>query len=266
MRPSVEPGGELAGEVDDGGPMRIMLRLAYRGSAYHGWQIQPDRPTVQGRVEEAVAEVAGEEVSVTGASRTDAGVHAAGQVCHFDPPRRRPPGVWKRALNALLPGAIRVLVAAEVDDGFHARYDAVRKVYRYHVDPSPVASPFLAAVAWHRPGRLDLVRMRTAAELIASASDQRAFATRPEDGPPRPVRSCTVHRDRLLTVTVVGRSFLRRAVRGMAGTVVDVGGGRLELEEVRQAIRTGERRRAGRAAPPHGLVLVRVDYPDRSGG
>lgn len=245
--------------------MRVKLTVAYRGGDFAGWQIQPRQRTVQGVLEDAVAAVGGSAARVTGASRTDAGVHAAGQVCHFEAPVPRPPQVWQRALNALLGDDVRVLAAAEARADFHARFDALGKTYRYHVDRRPVASPFLAAFAWHRPEPLDVQAMRAAAALLLEARvDQRAFATRPDaDRTVRPLQACELDEGATLSFTVRGRSFLRFAVRGLVGSLVEVGRGALDPEALVRAASRGDRAATGATAPPHGLCLVGVRYPDR---
>lgn len=241
--------------------MRLKITLAYVGTAYAGWQRQPHDPTVQRHLERALAAVDGAIVPTVGASRTDAGVHAAGQVAHADVRRGLDAEDWQRALNAHLPADVRVGRVEPATDDFHARYGASRKVYRYHVDESPVASPFLAPFAWHRPGSLDLEAMQCAARDLEGAIDQRTFATRPVDGErPRPLELVRVERDRLLTITVAGRSFLRYAVRGLVGTLLEVGAGRRHPDTVHELARSGRRDDAGATAPAHGLCLVRVEY------
>jgi tRNA pseudouridine38-40 synthase len=247
--------------------MRIRLTVAYDGTAYAGWQVQPQEETVQGALESVLLQTTGAEIRVTGAGRTDAGVHAEGQVCHFDTPGAAGnygAGEWLRRFNALLPADIRVLEAAEVAVDFHARYGATRKTYRYQIDRDTVASPFLAPYAWHCPGLQAVEEMSAAARLLVGNLDQTIFATQPEgDRPIRPIDECVVtsgNASPLLTVTVSGRSFLRYAVRGMVGALVAVGTGRSSEDQI-QALILGRSRgpRAARA-PAHGLFLVRVDY------
>lgn len=242
--------------------MRLKLTVAYVGTAYSGWQRQPTERTVQGVLEAAVAAIVGRPVGVTGAGRTDAGVHASGQVAHLDVDDRIPPARWRSALNANLPADVRAIDCRAASEDFHARYGARRKTYRYAIDESPVASPFLAPFAWHVGTELDVEGMRAAAVgLLEGNLDQRAFASRPENADrPRPLESVTIERNRLLTLTVVGRSFLRYAVRGMVGTLVEVGRGRREPGTVAQLARSGARESAGATAPPHGLCLAVVDY------
>ena len=244
--------------------MRICLTVAYNGTAYAGWQVQPQESTVQGALEQVLLRTTSTEVRITGASRTDAGVHAAGQVCHFDPPESSEPREaeeWQRRFNALLPADIRVLSASAVSYDFHARYSAIRKTYRYQIDNQPVASPFLAPFAWHCPGLRNVAAMREATACLAGDLDQRIFATQPEGNRPiRPIGRCSVEVDRLVTVTVTGRSFLRHAVRGMVGALVEVGSGRRSLAEMQTLVRSDPTGPRAVKAPAHGLCLATVEY------
>jgi len=244
--------------------MRIRLTVAYNGTAYAGWQVQPRDPTVQGTLEQVLLCTTGAEARITGASRTDAGVHAAGQVCHFDAPESceaREAHEWQRQFNALLPADIRILAASAVSDEFHARYGAIRKTYRYQIDNQPVASPFLAAFAWHRPRLQEVVKMKEATTLLMGELDQRIFATHPDgDRPIRPIAQCCIEVDPLVTVTVTGRSFLRHAVRGMVGALVEVGSGRRSLEQMQALIESEPGGPRAVKAPAHGLCLAKVEY------
>ncbi len=241
--------------------MRIRLTVAYRGTNYAGWQVQPNQPTIQGALRRIVAELVEDEVKVTGASRTDTGVHAAGQVCHFDSPKAIEPAKWQRALNRMLPDDIRVLQAATVDDDFHARFSATGKIYRYYVDPRPVASPFAAPFAWHRPGITAHDDMVHAATALVGPMHQRVFASRPEtDRELHTVDSFDVARDRLVTLTVRGRSFLRHAVRGMVGSLLEVGYGRRSVADLAAMAAAEEGHLPMVKAPAHGLCLLQVLY------
>jgi tRNA pseudouridine38-40 synthase len=244
--------------------MRICLNVAYNGTAYAGWQVQPRAQTIQGALERVVLHTTGTETRVTGAGRTDAGVHAMGQVCHFDAPEAcaaREPCEWQRQFNALLPPDIRVLAASAVSYEFHARYGAVRKTYRYQIDNHPVASPFLAAFAWHRPRLQHVMRMTEATALLLGELDQRIFATHPDgDRPIRPIARCDIEEDRLITVTVTGRSFLRHAVRGMVGALVEVGSGQRSLQQMQTLLESDPSGPRAVKAPAHGLCLAKVEY------
>ncbi len=245
--------------------MRVKITLAYVGTNYAGWQRQSNAPTVQGAVEAAAAVIADQPVTVYGAGRTDAGVHARGQVAHFDTSRDWPAEEWQRALNALMPADVRVVDAAPADPLFHARHGARGKTYSYQLDTEAVASPFLAPYAWHVGSGLDEAALSAATEALLGRLDQRAFATQPEPGErtERPLQSATIERDgSVVRITIRGRSFLRFAVRGMVGTIVEVARGRRTVASVRAAAESGDRTLAGATAPPHGLCLCRVHYQE----
>ena len=241
--------------------MRIRLTVSYRGTRYSGWQMQPDLPSVQGELQAVVARLTESEIRVTGASRTDAGVHASGQVCHFDAPRSIQPERWMRAFERMLPDDIRVIACDEVDADFHARYDARQKTYRYYVDPAGIASPFLSPFAWHRPGLEHFEQMRAAARYLRGEICQRVFAAQPGgDRDIRTIDDFTVAQDRLVVFTVKSRSFMRHAVRGMVGSLLEVGYGRRQADEIAAMGRAAPGHPAMVKAPAQGLFLVAVHY------
>ncbi len=241
--------------------MRIRLVLSYRGTRYAGWQVQPDEPTVQGELQAVIAQLCEQQVEVTGAGRTDAGVHALGQVCHFDPPRSLPLPRWRHAFDRMLPEDIRVVACEAVVEEFPARFAARRQTYRYYVDPAPVASPFLSPFSWHRPGIVDLGAMRAAAARLQGPVNQKVFAAQPEgDRDIRAIDSFELGDDRLLVFTVQGRSFLRHAVRGMVGSLLEVGYGRRTADDIEAMARAAPGHPPMVKAPPQGLFLVRVQY------
>jgi len=246
--------------------MRFKLTLAYVGSAYAGWQRQPAAPTVQASMEEAAAPVAGADVTVAGASRTDAGVHARGQVAHLDCQIERAPEEIHAALNARLPDDIRVLDCRTAAADFHARHSAIGKRYTYTIDNRPVASPFRAPFAWHVAAKLDLSAMQEATKHLLGPLDQRAFATQPVTGgrPDRPLEAISVDGTCVIEIRVAGRSFLRYAVRGLVGTLVEVGLGRRHPDDLAELARSGDRSAAGTTAPAHGLCLAAVRYAPRT--
>ncbi|MGD8329336.1 MAG: tRNA pseudouridine(38-40) synthase TruA [Acidobacteriota bacterium] len=247
--------------------MRIRLTVSYRGARFAGWQVQPEASTVQGELQAVVARLCEHQVKVTGASRTDAGVHALGQVCHFDPPRELPLHRWQRAFERMLPEDIRVIACEHVPDDFHARFSARSKTYRYHVDPAAVASPFLSPFSWHRPRVRDIEAMRAAAVRLTGAVRQDVFAAQPEgDRKLRTIDAFELAEGRLLTFTVRSRSFMRHAVRGMVGSLLEVGYGRRSPDDIEAMARAAPGHPRMIKAPAQGLVLVRVEYePVRSG-
>ena len=265
--------------------MRVWkLTLAYDGTAFHGWQVQPALPTVQGTLAAALREITGETVLPQGSGRTDAGVHAAGQVASFALEAPIPPPNLLRALNRKLPSAIRVLTAEHAPETFHARHSALRKTYEYRIfprtplDPSQperICPPPLAPFVWDCPWAIRLDRVQTAAETILGEHDFTSFAaTDPElderTGTREPAsrtairridRSCWQQELDLLVYRVTGSGFLHHMVRNLVGTFVDAGAGRLAPEAIPAILAARDRRVAGPTAPARGLLLLSVEYP-----
>ena len=237
--------------------------VAYDGTAYFGWQIQPGRETVQGLVAAAARQLLGDAIRVAGASRTDAGVHARGQVVSIRGARGLPADVVARALNATLPRDIRVVACAEADEGFDARRAAAGKRYGYLIEDGPTPSPFLLRYAWHVPCPLDVARMRRALDHLRGRHDFSAFCAAPGRAhePTCVVRAIHVlrRRDRI-AVLVSGDRFLHHMVRNIVGSAVEVGRGAREPEWLADVLAGRDRRRAGPTAPAHGLTLLRVVY------
>lgn len=246
-------------------PRHIRLTLEYDGRGLGGWQRQDNAPTVQGHLEAALARLLQHPVTVAGASRTDAGVHALGQVASFRTERPIPLHGVRRGLNSLLPAGIAVTDAVEAEDGFHPRFSARGKHYRYLVLARRDRSALLAGRAWHRPQPLDVAAMTEAA--LAFPGERDFSALRAAGCTAR----TTVRRiDRvdlgwrepgLLAIDVFGNAFLRNMVRILAGTLVDVGEGRLRPAQIPEILASLDRTRAGQTAPAHGLYLVEVRYP-----
>jgi tRNA pseudouridine38-40 synthase len=234
------------------------LTLAYDGTEYGGWQTQTNQTTVQELLEKALARIAGERVVVRGSGRTDAGVHARAQVASVTLATRHSPQTLRRALNANLPGDIRVSRVQEVSAKFHARFSAKSKEYRYQIDIGKVADPFLRRYAWHHPQLLDLPAMRRAARLIVGRHDFTPLSAKSERNPVRTVSKLTItKRGNLLTIVVRADGFLYKMVRSIVGALVKVGEGKLSVEELR-----GLKKRIPlvETAPAHGLFLWRVFY------
>jgi tRNA pseudouridine38-40 synthase len=239
------------------------ITLAYDGTGFVGWQRQAAGASVQGLLEQALADLAGARVTVAGAGRTDAGVHALGQVASFSLENPIAASVVVRAVNARLPQTVRVLSADVVPESFHARFAARAKAYRYRIWNAAVASPFERQYAWHLSGPLAIGRMQAAADALVGRHDFAALQA--AGGSPssseRTVDVAKIGVDgSLVTFDVVGDGFLRHMVRAMAGCLVEVGRRRREPEWMREVLASRDRGRAGPTAPAHGLFLIRVDY------
>ncbi len=241
----------------------IKLTIAYDGTDYHGWQSQPGLRTIQQTLETAIASLTTQPASVTASGRTDAGVHALGQVVHFLTPSRHPLEVFTRALNALLPPDVRVLAAEEMPQAFHATLDARSKRYRYVVDNGQVADPFRVRYAWRVGRTLDAERMRSGGRMLLGRHDFHSFETEwpNRSSSVRTILDLAVARDGpLVTIEVEADGFLYNMVRSIAGTLVLVGLGRRDPEWVGQALSACDRAAAGPNAPAQGLFLLRVHY------
>jgi tRNA pseudouridine38-40 synthase len=245
---------------------RIRFTVAYDGTSYHGWQVQPGLPTVQGKLEEVLSTIEGGHVHVMGSGRTDAGVHALGQVAAADIANPIPSENLRRAANRLLPPDIRILVAADVPANFHPRFDAVAKTYQYRVARSEVCSPFERRYVHHYPYPLDTAAMVEAALCFAGTHDFSAFAAsddRDELGlsKVRTIFSSVLEdRDDHLLYAVRGTGFLKHMVRNIVGTLFEVGKGNLKREGIRAFLSPGHPSKAGPRAPASGLFLLNVEY------
>lgn len=239
------------------------ISLAYDGTDFVGWQRQASGTSIQGLLEEALAVLDGRPVTVAGAGRTDAGVHALGQVASFSLERAIDAPVLVRALNARLPASVRVLSAEGVPASFHARFAARAKTYRYRIWNADVLSPFERFSAWHVAGALSIEGMREAAHTLVGRHD---FAALQATGSAPGSTERTVHASEvttdgcLVTYEVSGDGFLRHMVRAIVGSLVEIGRGRRDPGWLSEVLQLRDRARAGPTAPPHGLFLVRVDY------
>ncbi len=243
--------------------------VSYDGTDFSGWQVQSGRRTVQGVLEETLSKVLGQEVSLLAAGRTDAGVHAEGQVVSFRASTGIPPQGIAAAANALLPPDVSILDAAAATGSFHATRDATGKVYRYEILASRVPRPLARRTTWRVGTRLDVRRMRAAARLLVGRRDFRSFRTNPglpvdRGSTVRTVRRLDVRRrgDRVV-VEIEGDGFLYNMVRAVVGTLVQVGRGAWSPGRVGEALRAKDRRAAGPTAPARGLTLVSVEYGKR---
>ena len=246
---------------------RIVITLGYVGSAYSGWQIQPNRDTVQSRVEDAVFALTGTKTPVVASGRTDAGVHAIGQVAHFDTPASIPAKNFVKGLNRFLPPDIRVTKAEERDENFHARFSAHEKTYRYALYLSDTECALMSGRAWRIDYPLDTDKMRTAAEYLVGENDFTSFMSTGADTKTtiRIVKSVTIsRRGKQMNLTFTANGFLYNMVRLMTGALVKVGSGKIPPEAVKDMLEARSKTAVTFVAPPDGLYLVKVKYPPLS--
>lgn len=258
--------GENTGDIR----RNLRLLLAYDGTGFHGWQRQPSLATLQACVEDSISRIVSEPVKLYASGRTDAGVHALGQVANFTTSCRIPTANLQRALNDILPADVRVRAVGEVAPDFHARYDVRSKIYRYRILQADVCPPFLWRYVWHYPHALDRRLMAAAARVFIGEHDFTSFAAtgtaEEDDLEPSMVRtvfsSKILWRERtgMLAYDVRGSGFLHHMVRNFVGTLVEAGRGRLTPGDVLRILQARHRTLAGPTAPPQGLCLMRVEY------
>lgn len=246
--------------------MRIAISVEYDGTAFNGWQIQKDARSVQACLEEALSKVADMPVSVVAAGRTDAGVHASGQVVHFDAAARRSDRSWVLGTNSYLPEDVSLGWAHEVDDTFHARFSATGRTYHYLILNRPTRSALQRfRSCWiHRP--LDEKKMNDAAKFFLGERDFSAIraAQCQAKSPVRHVRHVDVRRfGDTIRLEVTANAFLHHMVRNMAGILIEIGKGEAEPQWAEEVLLARDRTQAGITAPPQGLYLVAVHYPEK---
>lgn len=247
---------------------RVALRVSYDGTAYAGWQRQENADSVQAQLERALLALTGEETCVTGASRTDAGVHALGQTAHFDTRSRIPPEKFCFALNTRLPDDIRVTASCAVSADFHARFSARGKWYRYQIHNDAHGTALYRNLRAHVNRPLDAERMDAAAKAVLGVHDFAAFAASGSEAKTtvRDIWQADVRREgELVELNVRGRSFLYNMVRILAGTLIYIGMGKLPPECLKKALETGDRLDLGITAPACGLTLMQVFYDEETG-
>jgi tRNA pseudouridine38-40 synthase len=244
---------------------RIKMQIEYDGSRYHGFQRQNNAHTIQAELEAQILRITGEAVTISGAGRTDAGVHARGQVIAFNTSSPIPPARWTCALNSYLPPDIQVLDSQEVEASFHPAFQAVRKRYSYHIYRQRPGAVFFKQHALLNTQKLDLAAMQSACQHIEGYHDFRAFCsagatTKTFD---RTVYSCELSEvGPEIILDIEANGFLYNMVRIIMGTLLEVGKGRILVSELPRIIAGGQRALAGPTAPPQGLYLMRVDYGD----
>ena len=238
--------------------------IAYDGTAFAGYQVQPEKRTVQSELESALGKMhKGEKVKVTASGRTDAGVHAKGQVIHFHSSNEFPVENWKKALNALLPSDIVAVDVKQVSDAFHARFDPIGKEYRYMITRGPLRDPFARNYTYHYPYPLDLEAIREAISYLTGTHDFTSFCATNTNVVDK-VR--TIHKIELnedgdsLMFRFVGTGFLYNMVRILVGTLLEVGSGKRKPYDMEEILAKQDRQFAGKTAPGHGLYLWEVFY------
>ncbi|MBO8158073.1 tRNA pseudouridine(38-40) synthase TruA [Thermosyntropha sp.] len=242
---------------------RIKLVIEYDGTNYHGFQVQNNAHTVQAELGQAILKLTGERVSVISAGRTDAGVHALGQVVVFSTSSTIPVDKWKPALNSVLPRDIRVLQSSTVDENFHPRFSAIKKTYRYIIYRQEEGAVFYRNYAWINAEKLNIEEMRKAAHFILGRHDFRSFCSSGSavKNFERTVTRLDIEEKKpFLILEIEADGFLYNMVRIIVGTLVEVGKGTYSSEYVKEIIESKDRNKAGATAPPQGLYLVKVEY------
>lgn len=249
----------------------LKLTVAYDGAEFYGWQVQPEHMTVQGTLASAIGRITGEKVLPQGSGRTDAGVHALAQVVTFVTESSVPTENFVKALNDILPASVRVLDAAEMPSGFHARHAARAKSYRYRIYRGAICPPFLARYVWHYPYPLNEGAMAQAAAVVVGEKDFTSFAAvDPERGREAKIRSNVrtilssgwERAGEELIYNVKGSGFLHHMVRNLVGTFLLVGRGTLQVDDITRIVEARDRSAAAATAPASGLYLVSVEYSE----
>lgn len=243
--------------------MRILLKVSYDGSAYHGWQVQDGQTTVAGVLESAIKDLTGETVELLGASRTDAGVHARGNVAVFDTQTTIPPERFALAVNNYLPQDVRVMESREVSEDFVPRFQAKNKTYLYRIQNSLIPDPLRRLYVYHAKGQIDVSAMEKAAGYIEGRHDFTSFSSVHTQVKSfvRTVYSCKVSLvEDEIQITINGDGFLYNMVRIVAGTLLAVGYGKISPESIKEIIEKKDRCSAGETLPPNGLTLMEIVF------
>ena len=241
----------------------IKLTIEYDGKKFNGWQKQPDKLNIQGEIENAIKEITGEEVDLIGSGRTDAGVHAFGQVANFKTNSNLPIEKFAIAINSKLKKSIVIKEAKEVEERFHSRYNAKQKTYRYVINNSKQGTAIYRDLECHIPMDLDIEEMKKASKYFEGEHDFKAFkasGTSSKSSIRTIYEAEVIKEGNRIKIELTGNGFLYNMVRIISGTLVDVGLGKIKAEEIPEIIELGERSRAGKTLPAHGLYLVDVKY------
>lgn len=248
---------------------KYAAKLEYDGTQYVGYQVQPNGPSVQAAIEKALITMAklpkDQTIPTSSSGRTDAGVHALGQVIHFDYPFEIPPHAFRKAMNSLLDPSIRINQVVQVNDEFHCRYHAISKEYLYRVDLSDYPDPFKRLYTLHHPYRIDIERMQTAIQSILGEHDFTSFCSTKTDKTDlvRTIYQADVTLDKSnneLRFYFKGNGFLYNMVRILVGTLLQIGNGLKPVDELERLLQVKDRQEAGPTAPPQGLYMLRVNY------
>ena len=241
----------------------IKLTIEYDGKDFNGWQKQPNKLNIQGEIERAISEITGEEIELIASGRTDAGVHAIAQSANFKTNSNIPLDKIPIAINTKLKQSIRIKNAEEVDERFHSRYNCKQKTYRYVINNGETASALYRNLEYFVPEKLDVTNMKKAIKYFEGEHDFKGFKASGTSSKSsvRKIYKTSVKKDgdRIL-IELTGNGFLYNMVRIIAGTLVDVGLGKIKPEEIKDIINSGDRTRAGKTLPPQGLYLVKVEY------
>lgn len=246
---------------------KYKMTIAYEGTQYSGWQIQPGTMTIQEILQQKLAILLKHTPDVIGAGRTDTGVHALNQVAHFC--HSEPLDLYRflLSINALLPRDIRVMKIEPISMDFHARYSAFNKIYHYHINLGPVQDPFQRLYSWHIPQKFDVSLLKECAQLFLGTHDFTSFAHESKVGaasrnPVRTIKRLEIVKEPYgIRIEFEAKGFLYKMVRNLTGILVEVAKGKRDLHEIPKILSAKDRRKAGQTAPPKGLFLVRVDYP-----
>lgn len=244
---------------------RYRMLIAYDGTNYGGWQVQPNATTIQETIQAVMKQILQEDCWITGSGRTDAGVHALGQVAHFDLSKAIDSKKLQISMNSLLPEDIRILSLEETEPDFHARYSAKKKIYHYHITIG-VRHPFKRHYSTHFPYSLDIDLMKEASKHFIGTHDFTSFANEASAGSAAKNAVRTIDRidivpeEQGIRLEFEGNGFLYKMVRNIVGTLIEVAAARRSIEEIPLILKAKDRRKAGKAAPGHGLFLVKVDY------
>ena len=241
----------------------IKLTIEYDGREYNGWQKQPNKLNIQGEIEKAIQNITGEEIELTASGRTDAGVHAIGQVANFKTETKLPIEKIAIAINSQVKNSIRIIKAEEVEENFHSRYNCKRKTYRYKINNSPYGSAIYRYLEYHIATPLEIEKMKKAIKYLEGEHDFKAFKS---SGTSSKSSVRTIYKAELkqqedrIILELTGNGFLYNMVRIIAGTIVDVGLGKIQPNQIPQIIEDKDRTKAGKTLPAHGLYLVKVEY------